>query len=197
VHSQEEVESGAPNKLLNATVPQVQSLSAHGLRAVLANRAHQGVLLWFCVSWIERCAVGASKFVPIVKALLEHATDLPGRQIATLEVPCCQLMTLPPLPGMQIATFDTSVNDLPRHFNASGVRVWGNQNVPPEFSSLPMVGYHFWKYFHVPALFYLPPGSAQPRRFEGDLVYNRVKSFLVAANTQRQQPGGSGGAKEL
>ena len=100
------------------------------------------------------------------------------------------------MPNLQIATFDVSVNDLPHRFNASGVRVWANVNVPQEFSSLPMTGYHSWRYFHVPALFFFPPGDGsvrEPLRYEGDLVYLKVKAFM----TEALNKAGKGGKEEL
>ena len=124
------------------------------------------MLVWFCVPYLERCQDGATRFVRIAQALLEHAS-------ATL-------------PGLEVATVDVSTNDMPHRFNASGVRVWGNANIPPEFVSLPMTGYHQWKYYMVPSLYFFPErdgsdGPRMPIRYEGDLTYHKIKAFLMKA----------------
>jgi len=175
VASKEEIDGAtAHNELLNKTVPSVKIMSAMGLRRGI--QADNPLLVWFCLPYLERCQDGGSKFVPIAKAILEHGTTGDS-----------------PLAGLEIATFDAGKNDLPLRFNASGVRVWGNMNVPPEFSSLPMTGYHQWKYFMVPSLYFFPkrnsegtgPTGGSPRvpiRYEGGLVYNKIKQFLVTAS---------------
>ena len=170
----------AHNELLNKTMPSVKIMSALGLRRGL--QANHGLLVWFCVPYLERCQDGGSKFARIATALLEHGT----RDSA--------------LAGMEIATFDVGENDLPHRFNASGVRVWGNMNIPPEFASLPMTGYHQWKYFMVPSLYFFPkrnidgtsPTGGAPRRpirYEGGLVYNKIKDFLLKSSNLAPGPG--------
>jgi len=155
VASQPDVQAGSHNALLNMTLPGIQVLSAHGLRKAISSLGN--MLVWFCVPWLARCKAGAEPFTKAVAALKEDSV----------------------LQHMAVATFDGSVNDVPDRFNASGVRIWGNPTIPQEFSSLPITGYHFWRHYHVPALFYLPPGpSKMPIRYEGDLVYSKLKVFI-------------------
>jgi len=87
---------------------------------------------------------------------------------------------------VQFHTFDPSTDDLPIKFNASGIRIWGNNNVPAELASFPVIGYHWYRYFNVPALYMLPLQSQNFVRFEGKFTLAEVMNF-VSKHTKNQK----------
>eukprot|EP00658_Telonema_sp_P-2_P029459 TRINITY_DN22412_c0_g1_i1.p1 TRINITY_DN22412_c0_g1~~TRINITY_DN22412_c0_g1_i1.p1 ORF type:complete len:156 (+),score=18.93 TRINITY_DN22412_c0_g1_i1:204-671(+) len=83
--------------------------------------------------------------------------------------------------SLTVAYVDVGTNDLPIGFNASGVRVWGNYNIPPEYLALPLTGYHYFRYFNVPAI-YLAKGNVITR-FVGSLETDQeLKRFVWAGD---------------
>ena len=133
----------------------LESLNSWQLRQLLHGPLDYRLLIYLCTSTNTLCQKTADTFAQISSEMLSLQQE-----------------------PLRIYTFDPSKDDLPVMFNASGVRVWGNNNIPPELAALPIIGYHYIRYFNVPAIYMLAPGSQQFVRFEGALNLDQMAAFV-------------------